>query len=250
MRGILLGVATAALSTTASAKTFKLDVNPTGEEQSARMDSGRQAIYSHQAHSAVMFVEPSEPTEPHGAFRIVILNSSDKPVNFGPENIRLRYGDGQSMKMFSYATLKAAEERRTKSQQFWAAVGGLGRSLQAVEAGQYQGSGNVYSGWTGNQVASFDYSGTNYGAQYAATQHAQAANAADQMAIEAGHMARVGALDELMQTTTVDPGKSFGGMVSYGFPIPMKRVKTAYPVTLEVTIGEEVHRFVGTLQHR
>lgn len=239
-----------ALAGQVNAKTFKLDISPSGETQTSRMENGQQEIFSHLPGSAVMLLEGSEPTKDFGVFRVFVLNATGSPLNFGPENVRLEYAAGKYMTMFTYAHLRRREEKKAAGARFAAALGGIGRSMQASQAGQYQGGGNVYSGYTGNRVGSFDYSGTNYGAQYAATQHAQAMNAAEQAAIDDHQQQRIGALGGFIQTTTVDPGKTFGGEIAFGYPKPMKSQRNAYPVTLEITVGADVHRISATLQHR
>jgi hypothetical protein len=51
-----------------------------------------------------------------------------------------------------------------------------------------------------------------------------------------------------MQTTTVDPGAAFGGIVYFDLPPAVRASKDPVPVTLIVRVGSEEHRFRASIQ--
>lgn len=243
-RGALIGAAAIVLSAQAAAADYVLTISAI-EPQVTRMESGTKIVDSSGPNTGVRVVQPKGPTEPRARVAIFVYNRSGKPFNFGPENVRLRYGGGKSVRMMTYDELATEERKKHKRKAAMLALfAGLGGAA-ASDAGDYSGTAHVDTSRYGS--ADITYSGTNNAASYAAVQDAAREARENREALDARYAERLAMLDAVMQTTTVDPGKVFGGIVHFSGPKDMERTKGSYPIVLEVTAGEDTHIILGTL---
>ncbi len=234
-------------ATPSFAVKYTLDLKP-AEQQTSRMLRGIETIESKKERSALMIWESRGPTEPRAVFKILVQNFGDRPFNFGPENVRLRLADGSFVNMVTYRQMAAAEEKRAKNKRMWAGVAAGLRGLAASQAGDYDGTAFVNTSRGGS--ATIMYSGTDNAASSRAIADADAQTQRDRAMLDAQLAERLMGLEQVVQTTTVDPGMEFGGQIHFSGPKSMEQVKEPYPVTLEIKIGDEVHLISGTLQRQ
>ena len=164
-------------------------------------------------------------------------NTSDEVVNSSP------ILTNESLKVFSYQELEEEEQSRQAMQAFAAALSGVGRSMQAANAGQTYNSGtyNSYGGYGNNTYGSYSgYSYDPYAAQ-AAQSAAQAQTDADFARIKATGEQNMAELQRtILKMQTVAPGQWYGGTVVLQMPDPKN---DAIPVTVKVNVGSETHKF-------
>jgi hypothetical protein len=108
--------------------------------------NGMQFVEDVKLGSTVAVVSSQDPLpDKQSTFRIFVLNSSDAPVTFGPENITIEYSKGKIVQMATYEELVGKLRRDIKRRKALAVLGG---------AFSAQGADGYTSG-------SFNYSGTN-----------------------------------------------------------------------------------------
>jgi hypothetical protein len=230
------------------AKTqYILQPRPTGGQQELWRD-GKHGVQDTGAVTSVVVTQEHDalPGNP-SAFRIFVINNSSAAFNFGPENVAVELADGTRVGMLTVASLRQRVERDTKRRQFFA---GLGGALQAGSANGYTTGDFDYSGQVGGAHTSG--SGTfSYNDPVAAQREQQAVQAqtdANFRALRERQAGAMQALGGLIQTTTVAPGKIFGGIVAYDPPVALKRAKGPQTATIVVTAGSAVHRIVATIE--
>ena len=237
-----IAIAALAFATPAFAGEYTLDLEA-AEPQIGRMDRGREQIESNLPASSLRIMAPAGKVDPRAYFTIVVRNDGDKPFNFGPENVRLFHSETNWSYMLTYEQLVKIAEGEAKGRAFWAALAAGLNSYSASQAGNYSGTVRSRYGTT-------SFSGNNAGVSYFAQRQAAADNAALIGAVEARHLADLESLENVVRTTTVDPAQEFGGVIVFGGPKLMEKVKGPYPITLEIKLGDEVHRIKAMLQRK
>lgn len=229
------------------AKTqYILQPQPIGEQQEL-WRNGKHGVQDTGSETSIVITQEHDtlPGNP-STFRIFVINHSGTPFNFGPENIAVELPDGTRFGMLTFASLRQHVERNTKRRQFFA---GLGGALQAGSANGYTTGNFDYGGQVGGIHTSG--SGTfSYNDPVVAQREQQAvqvqteANLRELRERQAG---AVKALGGLIQTSTVPPGKIFGGIVAYD-PPAFKRTRGQQTATIVVSAGAAVHRIAATLE--
>ena len=145
----------------------------------------------------------------NAVFAIGFFNGGQEPVNIGIENLHAS-ADGKSIRIYSVDELtRQAKNRATWRKIGLAFLGGLGAAAAASQRSSY--SGTIISPYGGM----YSYSGS-YPSLYGQLQANRiSANTATSMAaIQYQLDATISAIgDRILQTTTVDPGTTFGGLI-------------------------------------
>lgn len=236
--GFKMAVVAFAVTTTTQcyAANYKLDFTATGEQRS-RMDSGLEAVESNLEKSSVKVVEIDERVGKRGFVRLFVYNASDKPFNFGPENVRAELTDGTSVAIVGYDKLLKEEKNR----QMWAAIAtGLSAASNSLAAAN---AGTTY-GYVGRTPVSI-YSPTS---AYVAQSLANRENDARFATLAANGAASMEALSVNIRTTTVDPGSSFGGGVVFELPKQARSQKTDVPIRFIMMLGSDEHILQGVIK--
>jgi hypothetical protein len=238
-------------SSSAWGADYLLEFTPDAQ-QIERMEQGRRIVDSPGARATVRVVQQKSPTSKRPGFRVFVSNNSERPFNFGPDNLGVRMADGVMVPMVTYDTLAREEHRREGWQRFAAAMAAAGRASSAANAGNVQGTA-TYNGSTFGTFGSTPYNEQTHGtATYQtydparaqiAQSLAQQQNNREAIALEAAQAANMQALDVILQTTTVDPGSAFGGIILFDPPKSVKTSREPLPVVVVVTIDGEEHLF-------
>jgi hypothetical protein len=145
----------------------------------------------------------------NAVFAIGFFNSGPEPVNVGIENLHASAG-GKPLRIYTVDELtRQAKSRATWSKIGLAFLGGLGAAAAANQRSTYHGT------ITGPYGGMYSYSGS-YPSLYGQLQADRiSANTATNMSIIQYQLdATISAIgDRVLQTTTVDPGTSFGGLI-------------------------------------
>lgn len=236
------------ISTNAYAKAqYRLEIRPVNG-QTENWQNGMQYVDDAKAGSTVRLVSTQDPLpDDQSTFRIIILNSSDKPVIFGPENITIEYSKGAAVKMATHEELVGKLRRDIKRRQ---AIAALGAAFSAQGANGYTTGSFDYSGTT-NTGGFVSGSGTYSAYDPALAQQQQVAAREQSMAvaqaINSRRLTGAQALDNLVRTTTIPPRGVMGGVAAYSPPSSFKKLSKDQQVTVVVVVGNETHRIAATV---
>lgn len=258
MRKLVCGAVALALTSSASAAKFTMQLAPTDRQQS-RMQSGVAAVDDTTPGSSVRLIQTEGDLKKRGSIELIVMNHGDKAFNFGAENVTAKLADGTPVQIITYDQLVHEEKRR----QVWAAIAaGLaaaGNSMSAANAGYYQGTttytASTYgaigsTSFNANTYGTGTYSGYNAGQAALAQSVANAQNQATFARMAENNVSNMEALKAIIRTTTVDPQQMFGGSVMFELPKQARGSKTDIPVTFVVTINGEEHKFDAVLKRR
>ncbi len=237
--------ALAAFPQMALSKPSVLKIQPEGS-QLVTMESGAQVVTSQMAGSIVVMRTPEPFDGKRTRIFFTFVNNGQYPVNVGPENVT-----SKQVAVISYDQLIAEQKRSEGVDKFIAALGAVGKSLSATDAGRettvtsYSGYANCGIGCGGTysgSAVSRTYS--PYAAQQARAQVA-AENSAAASEMHSSHASERNAIARNLQTTTVNPGHYITGMLTFEVPTAVRRSKKAVPISLAIRIGSDVHMLRG-----
>ena len=228
------------------------------EDQVTVFESGTEAIVS--SRTSIVTVRPESQvfqSTVKPTFVVTVLNRSEGPVVFSTENITAEFNES-AVQVFSYDELVAEVKKEEAIQAFAAALAGVGRAMNAANAGHQYHYGSVNTSSYGNSYSPYGsstYSGTGYGTYSgysydpAAAQQAQAlAQAQTNQDFERISNASESALAQLQNTIlrkqTVFPSAWYGGFVKLE---PVALAEGENTLRLLVEFGGEMHPFVFTL---
>ena len=231
-----IAIMSLALATPSWAAVYRINVLP-DDGQVSKMAQGVESVDSILDFTVVRLFEPPDWTDDRPTFNVAAFNRSNDPFNFGTESVALVLPDGSRVPMITFDELVREERSAQRRRRFAAILGAVSRGMAASQAGQT--SGTIYAPY-GRPVAT--YSGTDQGAQLQAQSIANAQSAREAAALRERHAQELGAIADVLRTTTVDPGKAYGGRALFVAP-KLWRKKGDYPAEIEVTAGGVVHRF-------
>lgn len=244
-----------AIAAPAHAGIYTLTITPSAA-QASHYDRGILSIDSLQKIAGVRVVNVPGNDKKSVSFVIGIANATGQSFNFGPENITIRPSDMKPIALTTYDEAMEAERKKESREKFWAGVAAVGRGMSAADAGTTYSSG-IYSGTATGYVGSDFvtaqtngiYSGTQYnsGAALAAQRQAREMNAADRANLEAKAAVRSSLNNDLLRTTTVNPGTMYGGVATFPISRDLKKAHGPVDVTIEVAVAGEKHIFLGRL---
>lgn len=243
--GLLLLLAT---TTPAEAKdTYVIEVEAT-DQQAVRWVDGSATVEDTKPGAKVVFSNRSIdlPGKP-ATFVIVVFNSSDQPITFGPEDVTIELGEGAKIATIDPVSLDTKLRRDIKRRKAMAILGGA----FSAQAANGQTSGILsYSGTRSDGthvMGTGTYSGHDPALAQQQQRAAQEQTAGVNRAIEARKDTGEQALDWMVRKSTVDPGQGHGGWLAFEVPSSLKKFGQSAPINVVVRIGTEEHRFVGTI---
>lgn len=219
------------------------------------MDAGVAVVDSDLEHSSARLFENEDKVSKRGVFSLVVLNAGNAPANMGSENITIALADGTPVAVIPYDRLLKEEKNTQMWQAIAAGMSAASNNFAASQAGRtygtttYQATTWGRSG-TANTYGTATYAGYNAGASLAAQNIANQQNSANFERLAQSNAASLDALKQLMRTTTVDPGSSFGGLVTYELPKTARSSKAPIDIIVTVDFGGDEHKFAGKLQPR
>ena len=240
---LCLGMATSAYGKA----QYRLEIRP-GIGQAENWKNGMQSVDDVRSGSTIRVVSSQDLLpDKQSTFRIFVLNNSDKPITFGPENITIEYSKSQIVRMATHEELVGKLRRDIKRRQALAVLGGA-FSAQAAN-GQTSGSFD-YSGITNNgSYVSGNGSYSGYDPALAQQQQlaAQQQSLVVTQAINGRQLSGSQALKSLVRRTTVPPLGQMGGVVAYNPPSAFKRLSSTEQITIVISVGEEKHRITANV---
>lgn len=212
-----------------------------------------QSLYYRDGHQVVTSGENGEVKAllvTPGVGRIEVLiqanNHFDVAQNMSPRMLVAGYVvPGQQgtvpLKVYSHQELRAELEKRQKWATFGAAMGAMGNSMNAANAGTSTTYGTISGDVNGT------YTGTTYdsAAASAAQSRANAENAQNIAALRSQQSSEMNQLEtQYMQDHTIFPGESYAGIVVLDAP-PIKKGEGT-TMLIAVPFGGEVHNLFLT----
>lgn len=238
-----------AVAAPAESKTrYTMQATPT-EGQTSYWEKGTQYLRDVQIESVIEISNNrDELPDRQSTLRLYIVNKSEVPVNFGPDNIRIELAGGKIATIYTYDELSAKARRDIKRRKTLAIIA---NAFSAQGADGYQSGSFDYSGTTDTGVrVSGNGTYSTHDPALAREQQAEVERQAQatSQAIQSRSNNAKQALDRLIQTTTLQPGEQLGGIVAYDLPSGFESIKNASSVTVVIRVGKEVHRVVGTMR--
>jgi hypothetical protein len=221
------------------ASTVKISALP-GNDTEQIFRAGIPSLMSKKKH--VVMISPEAMTRPNSSrptFILSVTNLTDKSIEVDTTSVTASL-DGKSLKVFTFDEVQAEIKRR---QAISAALVAFGGALQA-SAAQQQASYSQYGG----QYNTGAYSGTYQGWSYNPAAGQAAANAVNMQTQQnlssirqSGESALREAASNLLQRTTLLPGKSYGGKVVFANVSVEK--EGGRELIIDVDLRDEVHSF-------
>ena len=173
-------------------------------------------------------------------FGVAVYNGTDHPLNMSYDKIRLWTGDGKQIALYDKSTL----ERQVRNRAMIAAVATAAAGAAAAYSAQQNAYSHSYGSVTTPRGGLYTFRASTYdaGAAAAGVAVASAATGAGLVAIHNKLGETLSGLNgRVLQTSTVDPGQSYGGVVVGD------RLKGSYPQELVLRVswagGEQAFRY-------
>jgi hypothetical protein len=213
-----------------AAKIVKL-APQVSEGQEIRYEQGTPTI-----ENAMVRVMPLRDLD-HGSmqFKVAVFNTSEAPFNFGVENISFT-DNGSPVAVFSREQL----EKKAKSRAMWSQIG---YAMLAGAAAAAQNNNYTATTYTPHGV----YHTVIRDPGLSTGQVATIAAGGGAIALsQIGLQKTLEALgEEIVQTTTVDPGTGYGGRIVVA---KLKKAKAGDRITLTIDAGGTVSNFTFVMQ--
>lgn len=232
-------------SASLGAKPVQITIDPSPDHV-VTMLQGTQMILSRSARSDVLMAAP-EPTDGNRVqISFLFANKGDVSVNIGPESV------SGSLAVVSYDQLMEEQRRKEKSAKLGVILGAVGNTLTANSSGGYRYQQQAQAG--------FQSCGYGCVAPYTRTQtvrvwdqalarkaqaEADAQNAASVEQFKAESALARDAISGNLRTTTLAPGQSMTGILTFELPRALRKAKVSQPVSFYVRVGSELHLING-----
>ena len=205
-------------------------------------DHGVATVASDGANTVVR-VSPIGFTQ-HGRIRlgVAVLNKGSAPVNLGYENVTVTDSTGAALHKLDYAEIVRMAKRRAAMAEVAIVLAGAAAAYGDAYAAQSTTYGNV--GGTSFQATTYDPA---LAAELSAQTGAETGGALAQVNASLGNVIAQ-ANGTILQTTTVAPGREFGGEVIVDPPRGLAEAKGPVTVAVVVLIGGDAHTFNFAIQ--
>jgi len=206
-------------------------------EETARFNKGIPVVSLEQSKGGVQ-ITPTPLDHGSLSFMIVVFNDGDQLANFGIENVSAEV-DGQTLVPFSKDQL----ESKAKNRAMWSQIGIAVLAGAAAAAASQATTKSTYHSRFRTPRGTYSYTGV-YRDNSIGVLGAAAATAGGVLAVRSIQQQLDYTLDhlndEIIQTTTVEPGESYGGRIVLQ---KVKGTKLPQNVVVSVTWNGEVYKF-------
>jgi hypothetical protein len=234
----MIGLAAAALSGTALAASYKVELAPPAGGKLLIGHAGVQAADDKTAVALVRLVAPGNEVRQHGTVRVLVMNLSPQPFEFGPEQVTLRLGDGTELKP---VPIEVFEKGATLVQREMGHAAAVDMQIRNNLSGL---ADQANSGPTSQNTAPMPGgSSARIGGVSGAGSHDQRT---DEILLPGAKT--MDALYQVLQPLTVEPAHAWGGYYVFDLPKTVLARKADQPLTILVRTGAEEHRFAATLK--
>jgi hypothetical protein len=234
----MMGLAAAAFSGAALAASYKVELAPPAGGKFLIGHAGVQAADDKTAVALVRLVAPGNEVRQRGTVRVLVMNLSHQPFEFGPEQVTLKLADGTELKPVPVEVFEKSAQLVQREMGQAAAVDMQIRNNLSGLADQ------ANSGPTSRNTVPMP------GGSSASTGGVPGASSydlhTDEILLPGGKT--MDALYQVLQPLTVEPAHAWGGYYVFDLPKPVFARKADQPLTILVRTGPEEHRFAATLK--
>jgi hypothetical protein len=238
MKCWMIGLATLALPGAALAASYKVELAPPAGGKLLLGHAGLQAADDKTAVALVRVVVPGSEVRQRGTVRVMVMNLSSQPFEFGPEQVTLKLADGTELKPVPIAEFEKGARLIQREMGHAAAVDMQirnnlsGLAQQANSGTTFQNTAPVPGG-----------SSASSGGVSGAGSHDRRT---DEIMLPGGKT--MDALYQVLQPLTVEPKQAWGGYYVFDLPKAVFARKADQALTILVRTGAEEHRFAATLK--
>lgn len=224
-----------AIATPAFAHSYRIVLDKPANGKLLIGHAGVQAVDDRTASTLVRVVAPGNAVDQRGTVRVLVMNLSDKPFMFGPDDVTLRLGDGTVFKPTSIDKMENGRILVETESRHAATIDIINRNsaMSSIDNGSAVGASSP---------------GANASA---AGSGASSAAAGQDLRTDSDLLPGAGLLNAIYQILIpleVAPQKAWGGYYVFDVPRDVQRRKADQPLTIMVRTGGEQHRFSGTLR--
>lgn len=221
-----------ALSSPALAGSYKIVLDRPASGRLLTGHMGLQAADDRTAGTLVRVVAPGNTLDVRGTVRVLVMNLSDKPFAFGPDQVTLRLGDGTILQP---TPVEAFETRKVVAEQT------AGRS-RAIDIGNRNSLSSL--------VGSSSSGPANPSAPVAIPTGPATSTTSQDFQSDSDllpHAETLNAIYQLLIPMNVGPQQAWGGYYVFDVPKAVQRSRTDLPLLIVVRTGPEEHRFSAML---
>ena len=236
MRLWIFAVGTSVLSSAALAGSYRVVLEPK-EGKMLVGHAGVQAVDERTGTALVRLISPGYPVDRRGTIRVLVMNLSSTPFEFGPDHVRLTLGDGtvlrpSSVDEFEKGRVLVERESRhaaTTDMQNRNSLSGLqqqsnsGPTVQSISPGGGASPGSARGAGTGGKDRETDEN------------------------LLPG-ASTLNAIYQILVVQPVAPSKAWGGYYVFDMPKDVLKRRADQPLSISVKTGPEEHRFTATLK--
>jgi hypothetical protein len=235
----IVAVLFGALGVALSGCATQYNVAPIADNsQQIRYERGQPTIYSEMQFGAVQVTSLGVNGDKRLGFRVAAFNKGTVPSNFGVENISLVQADGSPDKIMTASELEHEAQVQADWNTLAVSLTAVSQSISASQAAYTTTTGTAD---TSEGPVSFSSQSYNPALAQQGIDEAGVEMNANLHSIEDTLDHTVNSIrDNVLQTTTVDPGNSYGGIA-----VANKLSSSIFPqeVTLHVNWNGEDHLF-------
>lgn len=226
-----LSVSSASIAATAFPQPFQIG------EETARFNKGVPIVYLEHDKGGVQ-IKPTALDHGSLSFMVVVYNDGNELANFGIENVSAEI-DGQTLVPFSREQL----QQKAKNRAMWSQIGVALLAGTAAGLASTASTTSSYRSYFRTPRGTYSYYGV-YRDNSLGVLGAASATAAGGVAIHSIQQQLDQTLDqledEIIQTTTVEPGESYGGRIVLQ---KIKSTKLPQNVTISINWNGELYQF-------
>lgn len=234
MKTMLIAAAALAAASPAMAGSYRIVLDRPANGRLLAGHAGVQAADERTPATLVRVVAPGNDVDQRGTVRVLVMNFSDKPFTFGPDDVTVKLGDGTVFRPTSVDAMENGRLLVERESRRAAAVDIINRnnfassSSDGPDAGAAENGGNAASP-AGGQSAR--------GAGQDLRSDSDLLPGAETM----------NAIYQILIPLEVAPQKAWGGYYVFDVPKDVQKRKLDQPLSITVRTGPEVHRFSGSL---
>jgi len=187
----------------------------------------------------VRVIAPGNEVRQRGTVRVLVMNRSSRPFEFGPDQVSLILGDGTRLRPVSVEAMEKGRILVERESHYAGIADRQNRNNLEGLASQSGGGPSV-------QTIAPPSGGTTPGGARAATLGQDRTTDEE---LTPGFETLNG-IYQILIPLTVEPQKAWGGYYVFDVPKPVLARRTDQPLTILVRTGAEEHRFAAALKWR
>lgn len=222
------------IASPAFAGSYRLVLDP-GSGNYLRGHAGVEAVDQRSAIALVRVISPGNEIAGRGTARVLVMNLGGAPFKFGPDQVKLRLGDGSVLPPTSVDQMEKGRTLVERESRYAGAVDL--RNRENLGATEQQASGGLSA-----------QAMTPQGSPSAASAPGNSGfdHRTDQSVLPGA--STLNAIYQILIEQPVAPHKAWGGYYVFDVSKTVFARKSDQQLTILVTTGGEVHRFNATLK--